>query len=320
MPVWSNTGNPPGPLNYKQIEDLIAFIRAEKGTEYRVHGPDAVRAGRRPGDGQGEDVRGLGRPELQAGAGRDAVPGLLDRRVHGAGAVARRRAARPARLGSPGRLARRRPARSCKARRAQHRVRRRKTLSAPADAPFQIEFDNQDAGIPHNVEIKDANGTAVFKGEIITGAGQGDLRRPGARRRHLHVRLHGAPEHDRHAHGGGLTDGPDRPPRPRPARPPAAGAFFGLFDADGWPWAIVKALFWFVVIIILLGYIPDRAYYFTVQRTVDVGLLAWSPVNFCPPENETLPCPAPAGATLPWQPRPAEIQLPAAAHRRRGRP
>ena len=89
-------------------------------------------------------------------------------------------------------------------------------------------------------------------------------------------------------------------------------AFFGLFNADGWPWAIVKSLFWFVLIIMLLGYIPDRAYYFTVQKTVDVGLLAWSPVNFCPPENETLPCPVPAGATLPWHPSPAEINLPAA--------
>jgi len=88
-------------------------------------------------------------------------------------------------------------------------------------------------------------------------------------------------------------------------------AFFGLFNADGWPWAIVKSMFWFVLIIILLGYIPDRAYYFTVQKTVDVGLLAWSPVNFCPPENETLPCPVPAGATLPWHPSPAEVSLPA---------
>ncbi len=86
---------------------------------------------------------------------------------------------------------------------------------------------------------------------------------------------------------------------------------FGLFNADGWIWATVKALFWFVVIIVMLGYIPDRAYYFTVQRTVDIGLLAWSPVNLCPPENETLPCPVPAGATLPWHPAPGEVALPA---------
>ena len=28
MPIWANTGNPPGPLNYKQVEDVIAFIDA----------------------------------------------------------------------------------------------------------------------------------------------------------------------------------------------------------------------------------------------------------------------------------------------------
>ena len=88
-------------------------------------------------------------------------------------------------------------------------------------------------------------------------------------------------------------------------------AFFGLFNADGWPWAIVKSLFWFVVIIVMLGYIPDRAYYFTVQKTVDIGLLAWSPVNLCPPDNETVPCPVPAGATLPWHAGPPELSLPA---------
>lgn len=98
-----------------------------------------------------------------------------------------------------------------------------------------------------------------------------------------------------------------------PARrtaPPRRRALFGLLDADGWGWASVKALFWFVLIIILLGYIPDRAYYFTVQRTVDLGLLAWSPVNFCPAENETLPCPAPVGASLPWHLAPEQLQLP----------
>lgn len=100
-------------------------------------------------------------------------------------------------------------------------------------------------------------------------------------------------------------------PMPRPTAPVRHRAFFGLFDADGWTWAGIKAMFWFILIIILLGYIPDRAYYFTVQKTVDIGLLAWSPVNLCPPQNETLPCPAPAGAALPWHPSPPELQLPA---------
>jgi len=99
-------------------------------------------------------------------------------------------------------------------------------------------------------------------------------------------------------------------PAPRTAVAPRRRAFFGLFDADGWGWASAKAIFWFVTIILMLGYLPDRAYYFTVQQTVDLGLLVWSPINFCPPSNVTLPCPPPPGSNVPWQPSPAEITLP----------
>ena len=42
-------------------------------------------------------------------------------------------------------------------------------LAAPADEPFQIVFANNDAGVPHNVEIKDSAGTSIFKGEIFPG-------------------------------------------------------------------------------------------------------------------------------------------------------
>src|SRR4051812_14542858 len=93
---------------------------------------------------------------------------------------------------------------------------------------------------------------------------------------------------------------------------PRRRALFGLFDADGWGWASVKALFWFVVIILMLGYIPDRAYYLTVNQTLDLGLLAWSPVNLCPPTNEDVPCPAPVGAALPWHIGEPALDLPEA--------
>ncbi len=51
-------------------------------------------------------------------------------------------------------------------------------LAAPAGEPFAIAFDNQDAGIPHNVAIyeanplQDPNASEVFIGEIITGPNQ----------------------------------------------------------------------------------------------------------------------------------------------------
>ena len=42
-------------------------------------------------------------------------------------------------------------------------------LSVPAGTAFQIEFANNDASIPHNVEIKDAAGASVFNGDIFNG-------------------------------------------------------------------------------------------------------------------------------------------------------
>ena len=96
--------------------------------------------------------------------------------------------------------------------------------------------------------------------------------------------------------------------RTRHSRP-----LFGLVDGDGWAWASIKAFFWLLVIIMTLGYIPDRAYYFIVSRTIDLGIVGWAPVNLCPPENtSSMPCPVPAGATLPWQASPGEAALPAA--------
>jgi plastocyanin len=42
-------------------------------------------------------------------------------------------------------------------------------LAAPAGEGWVLEFANNDAGVPHNVEILDASGASVFKGAIVTG-------------------------------------------------------------------------------------------------------------------------------------------------------
>jgi len=90
---------------------------------------------------------------------------------------------------------------------------------------------------------------------------------------------------------------------------PRKRALFGLLDADGWAWAGVKAFVWLIIILLMLGYIPDRAYYLTVNRTVELGVVAWSPINLCPPGNESLPCPPPVGALAPWHGSPPELAL-----------
>jgi plastocyanin len=43
------------------------------------------------------------------------------------------------------------------------------SITAPADAPFKITFDNQDAGTPHDVDILDAAGAKVFDGADFPG-------------------------------------------------------------------------------------------------------------------------------------------------------
>lgn len=98
--------------------------------------------------------------------------------------------------------------------------------------------------------------------------------------------------------------------------------FFGLFDAHGWTWASVKAVFWFLFIWVSMGYLPDRAYYFTVFKTIDVNAFVglekvfglqqppFFPVmNLCPPTNGPIECPAPPGGMTPWQTSPSELAL-----------
>jgi plastocyanin len=45
------------------------------------------------------------------------------------------------------------------------------SVDAPAGAPFKIDFDNKDAGTPHDIVIHktDPNGEVVFSGEQFTG-------------------------------------------------------------------------------------------------------------------------------------------------------
>jgi plastocyanin len=52
------------------------------------------------------------------------------------------------------------------------------TLDAPADKPFTIHFSNNDNAVPHNVEIKDANGGVSFQGDTFSGVAEKDYAVP----------------------------------------------------------------------------------------------------------------------------------------------
>ena len=62
-------------------------------------------------------------------------------------------------------------------------------------------------------------------------------------------------------------------------------AFFGLLDANGWGWASLKAAFWFILLIFMLGYVPDRAYYSRSTRRSTSGSSPGARSTSAPPET-----------------------------------
>ena len=75
-------------------------------------------------------------------------------------------------------------------------------ITAPADGPFTIHFDNQDAGTPHDVDILDGVRRQGLRRAGLPRAGRPRLRRPAAARRRVPVRLLDPSDaDDRHADG-----------------------------------------------------------------------------------------------------------------------
>ena len=215
MPIWSNTGNPPGPLNYKQIENLIAFIRAEKGTgPYRVMDPGLFEPVIDPRPARRRRSSGWVDPNYKPEPGATPFPACWTDEF-AAPSASPGGSASPSASGSAAPSGDGRSPES-----ALNIAFETKDLKAPAGAPFQIEFDNKDAGIPHNIAIKDAERQRRVHGRDLPGRRRQDVRRPGAPGGRLHLRVHGPPEHDRHHHGRELSHGPDLTPR---TAPPSAG-------------------------------------------------------------------------------------------------
>jgi mono/diheme cytochrome c family protein/plastocyanin len=164
MPVWADVGNPPGPLNYVQINDVIAFIRAEQGPEYVMRDPNTLEPLIDPATGKERTFQGWRDPAYTPAPDATPVPACWSSAFSSpapSGSAAP--GGSPAPSASGGAVA-------TTLQIAALNIQYDKTdLEAPANAAFAIDFDNQDAGIPHNVAIKDASGADVFKGEIVTG-------------------------------------------------------------------------------------------------------------------------------------------------------
>jgi mono/diheme cytochrome c family protein/plastocyanin len=171
MPVWADTGSPPGPLNYVQINDLIAFLRAPNTQEYVIRDPELLEPEHDPITGEVRTFRGWVDPNYTPESGATPYPDCwTDEFESGASAAPSGSAsAAPTDGASPG------PSVSIVALNIAFTT---TEVTAPADTPFVIAFDNQDAGVQHNVAISDASGAEVFRGDIFPGVETRDYQVP----------------------------------------------------------------------------------------------------------------------------------------------
>jgi plastocyanin/mono/diheme cytochrome c family protein len=151
MGVWADTNG--GPLNYREIEELIAWIRATNTDTIEVRDPKTGVMG---------PVTGWRDPAYAPAPDATPVPDCWSSAF--AVSPTPTGPATPTPSMVPGSTY------TLVAMGVKYDL---ATLTVAAGKAFSIVFDNQDAGIPHNVAIHQgtATGTEVFKGEIFPGVG-----------------------------------------------------------------------------------------------------------------------------------------------------
>jgi mono/diheme cytochrome c family protein/plastocyanin len=155
MPVWADTNG--GPLNYLQIDDIIAFIRAPSTQEYEKRDP-SLNEPVLGADGKVQTFKGWRdttfKPEPNATPFPDCWSG------NGGG-------------GSPAPAASLPPDATILDLVAKTITYDVKELTAPAGKAFGIDFKQEDSGVGgHNVEIRDSGGQTLFKGQVLTDPGE----------------------------------------------------------------------------------------------------------------------------------------------------
>jgi plastocyanin/mono/diheme cytochrome c family protein len=158
MPIWSDVNG--GPLNYRQIEELIAFLRAPKYDaagnviEYTVKDA-ALNEPIIGADGKVITFEGWIDPNFKPDPQASAVPNCY------LGDGGQQTAAPAASLPPDA------PSFTINAQNIAYDV---KALTVAAGTPFAIKFNNQDsAGVLHNVDIRTADGTTIQSTPTIDG-------------------------------------------------------------------------------------------------------------------------------------------------------
>jgi mono/diheme cytochrome c family protein/plastocyanin len=155
MPVWADTGNPPGPLNYRQIEELIAYLRATSNETFIVRDEHLLDPKVDPVTGEVLTFTGWRDPNYKPAPGATPYPDCWSNEFTSGSSAP--------------------PAASIDPNAEVVTITASGTafdpteLTAPADTAFTLTFDNQDAGLPHDVEISNGSGAVVFKTDTFPG-------------------------------------------------------------------------------------------------------------------------------------------------------
>lgn len=176
MPVWSNQGNPPGPLNYRQIDELVAFLRATNEKTYIVRDAELGTPKIDPLTGKVRTFTGWRDPNYKPDPGATPYPACWTKEFETASAAPSGSAGAsgaPSASGSAAPSGSAGPSASAGAAVvsivASGIQFTTAAVTAAAGTPFTLEFDNQDATTPHNVQIKDASGAQVFITDTFPG-------------------------------------------------------------------------------------------------------------------------------------------------------
>jgi mono/diheme cytochrome c family protein/plastocyanin len=165
MPVWADTGNPPGPLNYIQIEELVTFLRATNDREYVIRDPELYEPVIDPVTDEPKTFTPWRDPNYEPEPGATPYPDCWKQEFlapsPGPSASPAGSAAPSTPPVSPGAAA--------VSITAEGIAFVPTEASVPADTAFTLEFVNKDAGVPHDVDIRNAAGGSLFKTEVFQG-------------------------------------------------------------------------------------------------------------------------------------------------------
>jgi mono/diheme cytochrome c family protein/plastocyanin len=159
MPVWSDKGNPPGPLNYRQIDELIAFLRATSDKTYEKRDASTNEPVLDPATGKVQTFTGWRDPNYKPAASSSPYPACyLDALAGGGGGSS----GAPTASIDPNAPTVTITAPSGAATAGFDP----KTAEVKANTAFTLIFDNQDTTSgPHNLVLNDSSGKAIPIGD-----------------------------------------------------------------------------------------------------------------------------------------------------------